>query len=244
MSVSYPRVPPHSIEAEQSVIGGILLANSAYLKVAGLVSDADFYRDDHQLIFRALSDMAADNKPIDVVTVSEWMKGRVMDNAYDRRSFLEVIGGLAYLGDLAKDTPSSANIVSYAQIVQHYSLKRQVIHLTTALQDEAFQQGSDAETINHLLNSGAAGFFALEQHQQAASQGLMKCTTKRPKTKALLNSLLLSIAVARQVQFAAPLSAKTSDLPINTPHQKKERYEFINHLAQRTSALSHTALRR
>ncbi len=93
-------------------------------------------------IFRALADMAADNKPIDVVTVSEWMKGRVMDEGYNPCSFLEVIGGLAYLGDLAKDTPSSANIVSYAHIVRHYSLKRQVIHLTTALQDQAFQQGS------------------------------------------------------------------------------------------------------
>jgi len=115
MSISYPRVPPYSIEAEQSVIGGILLENAAYLKVAGLVSDSDFYREDHQLIFRALADMAADNTPFDVVTVSEWMKDRVMNAGYDERSFLDVIGGLAYLGDLAKDTPSSANYLVHPQ---------------------------------------------------------------------------------------------------------------------------------
>ncbi len=189
MSVSYPRIPPHSIEAEQSVLGGIMLENAAYLKVAGLLSDSDFYRNDHQLIFRALADMAADNKPIDVVTVSEWMKGRVMQAGYDNRSFLEVIGGLAYLGDLAKDTPSSANIVSYAHIVQHYSLKRQIIQLTRSLQDQAFEQGSDASTIIELLNKGASGFFNLEQKKQATSQGFtpMKQAIKTQLT--LLESL-------------------------------------------------------
>ncbi len=88
MSASYPRVPPHSIEAEQSVLGGILLENRAYVKIAGLVSDSDFYRDDHQLIFRALSDMATDNLPIDVVTFSEWMKGRIRKTGYQQQSLL------------------------------------------------------------------------------------------------------------------------------------------------------------
>jgi replicative DNA helicase len=173
MSVSYPRIPPHSIEAEQSVIGGVLLENRAYLKIASLVSDSDFYRDDHQLIFRALADMAAENKPIDVITVSEWMKGRIMKTGQQQRSFLDIIGGLAYLGDLAKDTPSSANILSYAHIVRHYAIKREVIHLTSQLQDQAFQQGSNTADIDRLLNQGAAGFFALEQQKLAASKGFI-----------------------------------------------------------------------
>jgi len=189
MSVSYPRVPPHSLEAEQSVLGGILLENAAYLRVAGLVSDGDFYHDDHQLIFRALADMAADNKPIDVITVSEWMKGRFSEIGHQRRSFLEIIGGLAYLGDLAKDTPSSANIASYARIVQHYSLKRQVIQLTTLLQDQAFQQGSDETAMMQLLNQGAAGFFALEQQKQATNDGFM------PMKKALNDQLEILTAL-------------------------------------------------
>jgi replicative DNA helicase len=151
--------------------------------VAGLVSDSDFYRDDHQLIFRALVDMAEDNKPIDVVTVSEWMKGRIMKMGQQQRSFLEIIGGLAYLGDLAKDTPSSANIVSYAHIVRRYAIKREVIQLTTKLQDQAFQQGSNEADIDALLSNGAAGFFQLEQQKQAANKGFT------PMKKALNDQL-------------------------------------------------------
>jgi replicative DNA helicase len=127
--------------------------------------------------------MAEDNKPIDVVTGSVWMKGRIMKMGQQQGSFLEIIGGLAYLGDLAKDTPSSANIVSYAHIVHHYSLKRQVIELTTHLQDQAFQQGSDDAALTQLLNQGAAGFFSLEQQKQAANKGFI------PMKKALNNQL-------------------------------------------------------
>jgi replicative DNA helicase len=122
------RIPPHSIEAEQSVLGGILLDNPSYLSIAGLLNDDDFYREDHQLIFRAMKDMASDQQALDVLTVSEWMKGRFLDRGSDKRSFFDVIGGLAYLGDLAKDTPSSANIAGYAKIVRTYALKRKIIH--------------------------------------------------------------------------------------------------------------------
>ncbi len=73
------RIPPHSIEAEQSVIGGILLDNQSYLYIAGLLSDTDFYREDHQLIFQAMAEMAENNQAIDVLTVSEWMKGRFIN---------------------------------------------------------------------------------------------------------------------------------------------------------------------
>jgi replicative DNA helicase len=126
-------VPPHSIEAEQSVLGGILLDNPSYLTIAGLLNDEDFYREDHQLIFRAMKDMASEQRPIDVLTVSEWMKGRFLnaDCASAKRSFFDVIGGLAYLGDLAKDTQSSANIAHYAKTVRTYSLKRKIISLTS-----------------------------------------------------------------------------------------------------------------
>ncbi len=151
-SASY-RIPPHSIEAEQSVLGGILLENKAYLKVANLLTDNDFYRDDHQLIFRALADMAADHQPLDVITVSEWMKGRFIDNGYHKRSFFEIVGGLCYLGDLAKDTPSSANIIAYANIVRHYSIRRQTLAFATQLSEKAFEKSSDETDITALLRS-------------------------------------------------------------------------------------------
>ncbi len=164
-----PRILPHSIEAEQSVLGGILLDNPSYLTIAALVSDDDFYRQDHQLIFRAMKDMAADQQAIDVLTVSEWMKGRLDQGS--KRSFFDIIGGLAYLGDLAKDTPSSANIAQYAKIVRTYSLKRQIISLTNTLQTQAFQHGSDETALTQLLEQATSGFFNLEQLKAAAKQG-------------------------------------------------------------------------
>jgi len=164
-------VLPHSIEAEQSVLGGILLDNPSYLAIAGLLNDADFYRHDHQLIFRAMKDMASEQRPIDVVTVSEWMKGRFLDQGSDKRSFFDMIGGLAYLGDLAKDTPSSANIAHYAKTVRTYSLKRQIISLTDTLHAEAFQHGSDETALTQLLEQATSGFFQLEQQKAAANKG-------------------------------------------------------------------------
>jgi replicative DNA helicase len=173
MNDTSPRILPHSIEAEQSVLGGILLDPPSYLTIAGLLNDHDFYRDDHQLIFRAMKDMAEDRQAIDVVTVSEWMKGRFLnaDCASAKRSFFDIIGGLAYLGDLAKDTPSSANIAHYAKIVRNYALKRKIISLTNTLQTQAFKHGSDETALTQLLEQATSGFFTLEQQKAAAKQG-------------------------------------------------------------------------
>jgi replicative DNA helicase len=104
-----PRMPPYSIDAEQSVVGGILLSNLSYFTIAGFVSDDDFYRQDHPLIFRAMKDSEADNQPIDVVMVSEWMQGRFHYYHGEKRPFFDIIGGVATLANLNKDTPSSAN---------------------------------------------------------------------------------------------------------------------------------------
>jgi replicative DNA helicase len=160
------RQPPHCIVAEQSVLGGILLENKAYLKIANLLTDNDFYRDDHQLIYRAFADMAAENKPLDVLTVSEWMKGRFIDNGYVKRSFFEVIGGLAYLGDLAKDTPSSANIAAYATIVRQYSIRRQALVFARKLSEKGGEQGSDEDAMSDLLEFAVAGAFELDKQQK------------------------------------------------------------------------------
>jgi replicative DNA helicase len=183
------RIPPHSIEAEQSVLGGILLDNPSYLSIAGLLNDDDFYREDHQLIFRAMKDMASDQQALDVLTVSEWMKGRFLDRGSDKRSFFDVIGGLAYLGDLAKDTPSSANIAGYAKIVRTYALKRKIIHLTNTLQSQAFQHGSDETALTALLEQATAGFFALEQQKAAAKQGFTPMKQALNEQLTVLNDL-------------------------------------------------------
>ena len=95
------KVPPHSIEAEQAVLGGLMLDNDAWERVLDQVSDGDFYRHDHRLIFRAVHKLADANQPFDVVTLHEQL---------DKEGLSSQVGGLAYLAELAKNTPSVANI--------------------------------------------------------------------------------------------------------------------------------------
>jgi replicative DNA helicase len=123
------KIPPHSIEAEQSVLGGLMLDNRAWDQIADRVVEVDFYRHDHRLIFRSIANLAEGNNPMDVITLSEWLK---------QRSELSDAGGLAYLGTLAKDTPSAANIRAYADIVREKSVLRQLITVGTNIADSAF----------------------------------------------------------------------------------------------------------
>ena len=99
------RLPPHSIEAEQSVLGGLMLENIAWDKIADLIGDDDFYRDDHRRIYKHISKLIEANRPADVITVGE---------SLERNAELESVGGLAYVGMLSINTPSAANIRRYA----------------------------------------------------------------------------------------------------------------------------------
>lgn len=123
------KVPPHSVEAEQSVLGGLLLDNRSWEKIADLVVENDFYRRDHQLIFRAIAELFEQSQPVDVITLAEW---------HDKRDELDQVGELAYLGMLARDTPSAANIVAYASIVRERSVLRQLIAVGTSISNVAF----------------------------------------------------------------------------------------------------------
>ncbi|MGH8131585.1 MAG: DnaB-like helicase N-terminal domain-containing protein, partial [Steroidobacteraceae bacterium] len=112
------RTPPHSVEAEQAVLGGLMLDSNAWDAVADVVTAGDFYRRDHRLIFEAIADVAETRGSCDAVTVSEnlELKGR-----------LEEIGGLAYLGTIARDTPSASNVRAYAEIIRERSILRQLV---------------------------------------------------------------------------------------------------------------------
>ncbi len=123
------KVPPHSIEAEQAVLGGLMLDNNAWERVSDAVSDGDFYRHDHRLIFRAVYKLAEANQPIDVVTLSEQL---------EREGQLPQVGGLAYLAELAKNTPSVANIKAYAGIIRERATLRQLIGISSDIADSAF----------------------------------------------------------------------------------------------------------
>ena len=123
------RLPPHSIQAEQSVLGGLLLDNQSWDQVADRVSELDFYRREHQLIFNAIASLTDRAQPLDVLTLSEEL---------ERAKLLEESGGKAYLGNLAMETPSAANIRAYADIVREHSVLRQLIRVGTEIADSGF----------------------------------------------------------------------------------------------------------
>jgi replicative DNA helicase len=124
-------VPPHSLEAEQSVLGALLIDKTAWDQVADIVTTEDFYRPDHRLIFEALGELVAAGRPADVVTVSEQL---------ERRGRLTDAGGLAYLGTLAGDTPTAANARSYAQIVRERALLRRLIEAGREIASSVFSE--------------------------------------------------------------------------------------------------------
>ncbi len=136
------KVPPHSIEAEQAVLGGLMLDNDAWDQIADLLHEEDFYRRDHRQIYAAMLHLAERNTPFDAITLSEWM---------EQRGELEGSGGLAYLGELAKNTPTAANIKAYAAIVRERSIIRQLIRVANEIGESAFNpDGRDsAELLDH-----------------------------------------------------------------------------------------------
>lgn len=130
------RVPPQSIESEQAVLGGLMLAPESIYRVMDLLTAPEvFYRHDHRLIFRAILDMRAAGRPFDVVTMGDW---------FDRHGLADQIGGSAYMIELASTTPSAANIAAYAEIVQEKHLLRLMIEAGSELVDQAFTAGDRA----------------------------------------------------------------------------------------------------
>ena len=131
------KVPPHSQEAEQSVLGGMMLDNNAWDTVSEIVLETQFYRHNHRLIYRTMEKLVAVMQPIDVVTLSEEL---------DRTANLEDAGGLDYLIELARNTPSASNIRAYAEIVRDRAMLRQMIQVANEIADSAFfpdGRGSD-----------------------------------------------------------------------------------------------------
>lgn len=123
------KLPPHSIDAEQSVLGALMLDNSAWHDVAELLIVDDLYRKEHKLIYQAMQHQAAESHPIDLVTLSE-----ALDNANN----LVAAGGLDYLGELVENTPSSANIRAYANIIRERAIQRKLINAANMISDHAF----------------------------------------------------------------------------------------------------------
>lgn len=133
------RLPPQSIEAEQAVLGGLMLAPDSWDRISDQLSDGDFYRRDHALIFRAIRELAEKNRPFDAVTLGEW---------FESQGLAEQVAGGAYLIELATNTPSAANITAYAEIVRDKAILRQLIDVGTGIVNDGFQpNGRDTEEI-------------------------------------------------------------------------------------------------
>lgn len=129
-SIDLLRVPPHSIEAEQAVLGGLMLSPESWDRISDRIVEEDFYRRDHRLIFRAIGDLSSKNMPYDAVTLGDW---------FDAKGLADTVGGSSYVIELANTTPSAANIVAYADIVREKSVLRQLIDAGTEIAGDAFQ---------------------------------------------------------------------------------------------------------
>jgi replicative DNA helicase len=154
------RVPPHSIEAEQSVLGGLLLDNAAWDRIADFINEDDFYRYDHRIIFQHVVKLINATKPADVITVYE---------ALSSTGKAEEVGGLTYLNALAQNTPSAANIRRYAEIVRDRGVLRKLITVSDEISGQAFNpQGKE---VKQLLDEAESKIFAIAEEGARGAQG-------------------------------------------------------------------------
>lgn len=157
------RIPPHSIEAEQSVLGGLLLDNSAYDRIADFVGAEDFYRFDHRLIFQHIVKLVNASRPADVITVFESLSSA---------GKAEEVGGLSYLNALAQNTPSAANIRRYAEIVRDRGVLRKLITVSDEIAGNAFNpQGRE---VKQMLDEAESKIFAIAEEGARGSQGFIE----------------------------------------------------------------------
>ncbi|NIL93424.1 MAG: replicative DNA helicase [Woeseiaceae bacterium] len=154
------KVPPHSIETEQSLLGGLMLDHKSWDKVADIVSADDFYRKDHRLIFSAIASLADDANPCDVVTVSECL---------DSHGQLEAAGGLEYLASLANETPGAANARSYARILRERSMLRSLITAGNEISGAAF--ASDGRTAAEIVDEAERLVFEIAESGSRGKSG-------------------------------------------------------------------------
>lgn len=230
------KIPPHSIEAEQSVLGGLLISgrtgdSTAWDSVADKVTEDDFYRQDHRLIFRALSSLASDNQPLDVLTVSEWLK---------QRNELENAGGFAYLATMVRDTPSAANIKAYAEIVREKSILRQLIGVGTSIADAAFTaQGRSSKEI---LDEAERKVFQIAEHGAKQGQAfkplknLLKVTLNHIQELSKLNTSITGVSTGYHDLDEMTSGLQKGDLVIVAGRPSMGKTTFSMNIAEYAAA--------
>jgi replicative DNA helicase len=156
------RVPPQNLEAEQSVLGCMLLQKEAVARALDLLRPEDFYRDTHRAVFEAMRELFERGQPVDLITVSDALRGRGQ---------LEAVGGLTYLTELANVVPTAANLEYYARIVRERSLLRGIIAVGTTIAQKAYEPGREAEEI---LDEAEQMVFALSERTHGTSYEPLK----------------------------------------------------------------------
>ena len=158
--VAQLRIPPHSQEAESSVLGGLLLDNNSWDKVGDLLVEADFYRYEHRLVFASITSLVNANRPADVITVFEQMQSQ---------GKADEIGGLAYLNSLAQYVPSSANIRRYAEIVRERSILRKLVSVSDEIATSALN--TNGRPVTNILDEAEQKIFSIGEEGSRMRQG-------------------------------------------------------------------------
>ncbi len=172
------KLPPHSIEAEQSVIGGLLLENEALDKVADILSPDDFYQHDHKTIYQHIARLIERNRPADIVTVAE---------SLENTAELASVGGIAYLGSLAQNTPTAANIRRYAEIVRERAIMRKLVTVGSDIAGSAFSpNGRDAQ---QLLDEAEAKIFQIAESGNKDTEGFQDIKELLPQVAEKIDEL-------------------------------------------------------
>ncbi|GGA81021.1 replicative DNA helicase [Neiella marina] len=160
------KVPPHSLEAEQSVLGGLMLDNEAWDRVAEKVVAQDFYRRPHQLLFETMGRLAESGSPIDLVTLAE---------ALENEGALDDVGGFAYIAEIAKNTPSASNVAAYAEIVRERAVTREMIGVANEIAEAGFDpQGRNAA---ELLDMAESKVFKIAESRTNSNEGPQNLNT-------------------------------------------------------------------
>ncbi|MDE0063723.1 MAG: replicative DNA helicase [Gammaproteobacteria bacterium] len=171
------KVPPHSTEAEQSVLGALMLNNEAWFDVSDIVAPVDFYRPQHRIVFEAMAALSRDNQPLDAVTVSE---------ALQSLGLLEKAGGIAYLAELVDGTPGASNVTAYARIVRDRSTLRQVIAAANKIVEKAFMR--EGQSDEEILDYAEEEIFRISE-ERAKSDGPQDINPLLERTVRRVNEL-------------------------------------------------------
>ncbi|MEK7164395.1 MAG: DnaB-like helicase N-terminal domain-containing protein, partial [Patescibacteria group bacterium] len=145
------KIPPQNLEAEQSVLGAMLLDQNAIIKVADTITPEDFYKDTHQLIFQSVLELFEKRQPIDILSLT---------NILSEKKQLELVGGRTYLADLTNAVPSASNVVYYAQIVQKKATLRRLLYASQEITEMGWEESEDVDAV---LDKAEQKLFGISQ---------------------------------------------------------------------------------